>query len=81
MSLKKKIEVLGSNCKKCKQQLAFVKEALAELGKEDLYEVEYITDVDTIVNLGIFITPALRINGKKISEGRIMGKAKLKKIL
>ncbi|MHA1259829.1 MAG: thioredoxin family protein [Candidatus Heimdallarchaeaceae archaeon] len=81
MKEKKKIQVFGSNCSKCKKQLEFVKKALEELEKVDEFVVEHITETEKIIDQGIFFTPAVLIDGKKISEGRVYSSEKLKKFL
>ncbi|UJG44306.1 MAG: thioredoxin family protein [Candidatus Heimdallarchaeum endolithica] len=81
MSEKKKIKVLGAGCKKCKKQLEYVQHALRKKNKENEYEIEYVTDPDKIAEEGIFLTPALIIGDKVISEGKIVSENKLEKML
>ncbi len=64
------IKVLGGGCSKCEALLANVKEALAESAKEA--DVEYITDFSVIAGYGIMSTPALMIDGKVISGGKVL---------
>ncbi|MHA1869203.1 MAG: thioredoxin family protein [Candidatus Heimdallarchaeaceae archaeon] len=51
------------------------------MNKENEYEIEYITDVDKIAEEGIFLTLALLIGDKVISEGKIVSENKLEKML
>ena len=81
MSEKKKIKVLGAGCKKCKKQFEYVQQSLRKINKENEYEIEYITDVDKIAEEGIFLTLALLIGDKVISEGKIVSENKLEKML
>ena len=62
------IKVLGGGCKCCEAILASVKEALA--AKEIDAEIEYITDMEKILEFGVMSTPALMIDGKIVSAGR-----------
>lgn len=62
-----KIQVLGTGCSSCKQLLETVKKVVTEL--EINGEVEYITDVSKIIEMGVMTTPALAINGKPILTG------------
>ncbi len=64
------IKVLGGGCRKCEDLLAAVKEAAAEKGIEA--EIEYITDMAGIMEYGIMSTPALMIDNKIVSMGRVL---------
>ena len=57
-----KIQVLGSGCPTCKNLYELTKTAVAELGIEA--EVEYITDISKIIELGVMESPVMTINGK-----------------
>ena len=64
------IKVLGGGCCKCENLLGGVKEAVAEKGVDA--EIEYITDMQKILEYGIMSTPALMINNKVVSMGRVL---------
>ena len=64
------IKVLGGGCCKCESLLEAVKEAVAEKGIKA--EIEYITDMARIMEYGIMSTPALMIDGKIVSMGRVL---------
>ena len=64
------IKVLGGGCHKCENLLEAVKEAVAEKGIEA--EIEYITDMARIMEYGIMSTPALMIDHKIVSMGRVL---------
>lgn len=65
-----KIQILGSGCPKCKLLEQHAREAIATLGLEA--EVEKITDVDAIVDMGVMMTPALAIDGVVKSVGKVL---------
>jgi len=67
-----KIQVLGSGCQKCKLLEQHVREAVAELGLAA--EVEKVTDIDAIMEMGVMMTPALAINGEVKSMGKVLTK-------
>ena len=74
-----KIQVLGTGCKKC-SNLAEVTEAAAkELGID--YELEKVTDIVKIMEVGVMTTPALVIDGEVKVSGRVPAADELKKIL
>ena len=64
------IKVLGGGCCKCENLLGAVKEAVAEKGVDA--DIEYITDMQKILEYGIMSTPALMINNKVVSMGRVL---------
>lgn len=65
-----KIEVLGTGCKKCQQLEANTQEAITSLNIDA--QVLHITDPIEIAKRGIMSTPALAINGKVVSKGKVM---------
>lgn len=79
--MKRKIEVFGAGCAKCKALLESAQKAVNELGWINDAEIVYITDMDEIVDRGILSTPALSYNGKIIVSGRYLPTNKLVKML
>jgi len=63
------IEVLGPGCPRCEQLLEEVRNLLAREGIEA--EVEHVTDLQAIAAFGPLATPALVIDGRVKSSGRI----------
>ena len=61
------IKVIGPGCANCKRLLEATKQAVKETGLET--EVEYVTDIQKMVEMGIMQTPALAINGKVVLSG------------
>jgi small redox-active disulfide protein 2 len=74
-----KIEILGMGCPKCRQLAANAAEAVKELNSE--VEVVKVEDIARIVELGIMTTPALAIDGKVVSAGRLLSKDDIKKLI
>lgn len=64
-----KIEVCGSGCSKCAELEKRAKEAVT-LAKADA-TVEHVYDMGKIIERGIFMTPALVIDGKTMASGKI----------
>lgn len=73
------VKVLGSGCAKCNELEANAKEALAELGMDT--EIDHVTDFAQIAAYGVMTTPALVVNGKVVSVGKILKKDEIIKIL
>lgn len=61
------IQVLGSGCPTCKKLFETTKEIVKELSIDT--EVEYITDVSKLVEMGVMTSPVLAINGKPVLTG------------
>ncbi|WP_124065054.1 thioredoxin family protein [Clostridium sp. E02] len=62
--------VLGSGCAKCNQLEAAAKEALAKLGMADT--IDHVTDFSQIAAYGVMSTPALVVDGKVVSSGKVL---------
>lgn len=71
--------VLGGGCAKCNELEAAVRAALAELGWQE--EVGHVTDFVQIAALGVMTTPALLVDGKVLSSGRVLNKEEAKALL
>ena len=74
-----KIKVLGSGCPNCKILEANTKKALEELKIKA--KVEKITDIGEIMSYGVMSTPALVIDKKVVSYGRVLNSEEIKKFL
>jgi len=74
-----KIEILGMGCPKCKQLTANVEAAVKEMNVNA--EICKVADIDKITEHGVMMTPALAIDGKIVSAGRLLNKEEVKKII
>ena len=74
-----KIQVLGSGCATCKKLYEITQKAVAELGLNE--NVEYITDVQKIVTMGLMQSPVLAINDKPVMVGFNSDVEKIKKVI
>lgn len=61
--------VAGPGCPRCRETLNRVYKACTELNFPA--NVEHLTDIGKMKEMGIFMTPALLINGKIIFQGKI----------
>ncbi|MDD4077365.1 MAG: thioredoxin family protein [Bacilli bacterium] len=64
------VKILGGGCGKCNQLEAATKAALEQLGMDTT--VEHITDYLQIAAYGVMITPALLIDDKVVSYGKVL---------
>lgn len=74
-----KIKILGSGCSKCKSLIENTKVALANLGLEA--EIIKVTDYAEIAAHGVMSTPALAIDDKVVSVGKVLLIAEIEKLL
>lgn len=73
------VKVLGGGCASCHALEASAKAALAELGLPQ--EVGHITDFGEIAACGVMHTPALMVDGKVVSSGRVLSKEEAKTLI
>lgn len=73
------VKVLGAGCSSCHKQYENVKEAVAALGLS--VEVAYITDMVKIMEYGVMRMPAIVVNEKVVSAGRVLNATDVKKLL
>ena len=73
------IKVLGSGCKSCHALLEASKEAVKNMGLS--VEVEYVTDMEKIMEYGVMSVPALVVNEKVVSMGKVLKADDVEKLL
>lgn len=73
------VKVLGSGCAKCNALETAVKEALEELGMDSA--IDHVTDFTQIAAYGVMSTPALVVDGKVVSYGKVLKKQEAVDIL
>ena len=73
------VKILGSGCAKCNQLEAAAREALAQLGMKDA--IDHVTDFAQIAAYGVMTTPALVVDGKVVSYGKVLKTEEVAKIL
>lgn len=74
-----KIEILGTGCPKCKTLTANAEKAVKELGIEA--EIVKVTELKKIIDYGVMLTPALAIDGKVKSAGKVLTTEEIKKLI
>ena len=73
------IKVLGGGCKSCEALLKAAREAVEKKGVDA--DIEYITDMEKIMNYGVMSMPALMIEGKVVSAGKVLKAKEVEKFL
>ena len=73
------VKVLGSGCAKCNALESAVRSALEELGMDTT--IEHVTDFAQIAAYGVMSTPALVVDGKVVSYGKVLSKDEAKAVI
>ena len=63
------IKILGPGCAKCHQVEKMVREAVAETGVDA--QIEKVSDIKEFARYGVFMTPALVVNGEVKAVGKV----------
>ena len=73
------VKVLGAGCKSCHEQYENARAAVSALGLN--VEVEYITDMEKVMEYGVMSMPAIVVNDKVVSMGKVLKAADVEKLL
>ena len=73
------IKVLGAGCKSCREQFENVKAAVQALGLQ--VEVEYITDMEKVMSYGAMQMPAIVVNERIVSMGKVLKAGEVEQML
>ena len=73
------IKVLWTGCPSCIKLEKNAKIALDELGVE--YNLEKVTEIEDILSYGVMGTPALVVDGKVVSAGKVLNPKQITKLL
>jgi small redox-active disulfide protein 2 len=74
-----RVAVLGPGCPKCNELAKRTEEVLRELALDA--SVEKVTDLQEITRYGVFITPALVVDGDVKVVGKVPSKAEIRRLL
>jgi small redox-active disulfide protein 2 len=75
----KKLQVLGAGCPKCLELAKRTDEAAKAAGLD--YELEKVTELTKIMSFGVFMTPALVVDGEVKVVGQVPSVDEIKKII
>ncbi len=73
------IKILGPGCAKCHELDKRTRQVVQELGLDA--DVEYIQDINEIIEYDILTTPGLVVNGKVVLSGHVPSKDEITKLL
>lgn len=77
--MKKKIQILGTGCPKCAKLAENAEKAAREAGIE--VEIEKVSDLKKMMELGVMMTPSLAVDGVVKSVGKVLSPDEIKKHL
>lgn len=72
------VKVLGAGCKSCHEQYENAKEAVKNMGLDT--PVEYITDMQKVMEYGVMSMPAIVVNEKVVSMGKVLKASDVEKL-
>ena len=75
----KKIQILGTECPKCKKLAEHAEAAVKDLGVE--YDIEKVTNINEIMSFGVMMTPALVVDGEVKVVGKVSSPEEIKGML
>ena len=75
----KKIQILGTGCPKCAKLAENAQAAAEAIGVE--HTIEKVTDVNAIAGFGVFLTPALVIDGEVKASGEVPARERIEEML
>jgi small redox-active disulfide protein 2 len=75
----KKLQVLGPGCPKCEELAKRTEEAAQAMGVD--YEMEKVKDLNQMMSMGVFMTPALVVDGEVKVAGKVPSDEEIKKLI
>ena len=75
----KKLQVLVPGCPKCMELAKRTEEAAQAVSLE--FELEKITELNQIMSFGVFMTPALVVDGEVKMVGKVPSVDEIKKLI
>ena len=74
-----RIKVLGAGCRSCREQYENVKKAVEDMGLSA--KAEYIADIHKVAEYGVMSMPAIVVNEKVVSAGKVLRSAEVVALL
>ncbi len=75
----KKIEIIGSGCPNCEKLYKNTQKAVSDLDLD--IKINYITDIQKIITMGLMQSPVLTINDNPVVVGSVPDIEKIKEII
>ncbi len=75
----KMLQILGPGCPKCEELAKRTEEAAKALGVD--YELKKVSDLNEMMALGVFMTPALVVDGEVKVVGKVPSEEEIKQMI
>ena len=75
----KMLQILGPGCPKCEELAKRTEAAAKALGVE--YELKKVKDLNEMMALGVFMTPALVVDGEVKVVGKVPSEEEIKQMI
>lgn len=72
------VKILGAGCSSCHTQYENAKEAVTNMGLD--IDVEYITDMQKVMEYSVMSMPAIVVNEKVVSMGKVLKTSEIEKL-
>ncbi len=76
---RRKIEILGPGCARCKETYRVVQQVVETEHLE--VDVEKVESMERMIELGLLATPGVAVDGKVVFSGRIPKSDEIRKLL
>jgi small redox-active disulfide protein 2 len=73
------IQILGTGCPKCNLLEKYTHSAINQLGFE--VTVEKIVDMETIMEMGMLVSPGFAVDGELVTSGRVLSADQITRLL
>jgi len=74
-----KLQILGTGCAKCKSLTQNTETAVKEAGLDAV--IEKVEDLPAIMKFGVMSTPALVVDGRVVSQGKLLSPVEISRII
>lgn len=77
------VQILGTGCPKCRLLKATTTQVLDEMSAEGMtgIKVEEVTDLDTMMEMGMLVSPGFAIDGELVQAGRVLSSDQIRSII
>lgn len=74
-----RLQVLGPGCARCKALMQSVQAAVEQSGLDA--QIEKVEDIPSIMKFGVMSTPALVVDGKVVTQGKVPSAEEVKRMI
>jgi small redox-active disulfide protein 2 len=77
------LQILGTGCPKCRLLKANAADAVTALGDSGAGDIdmEEVTDLDVMMEMGMLVSPGLAIDGELLQAGKVLSSEEIRDII